>query len=345
MIGVGVVGYGTRGACMAAIVARHAQASLRGIADTSPDILFAVRASHPGWSVTGNWSDLLADGDIEALIVATPVDTHFEIALAGLRAGKHVLIKAPFTATADQAGLLVQEAIHRGRILMAAHTPVYSPAVIKIGEMIKAGELGEIFLYEAVRRSLIRRQDGVAQLWAAAINDLSLLDHIVGSSPAAVSVNAPQGARGEVASMLCMTLYFDNGLVSHLHMNWLNPVEMHQTLIAGSRRMILYDEIEPRNKVKVYGRNGGTGVGIALTPEDRLATYLTADMWAPYVPSGEAEAGELDHFIDCIYRGSEPVTSGMSGLRVVRLLEAATRSLRHNGEPVELRVNRRRPGQ
>lgn len=344
MIGVGVVGYGIRGAYTAAVVARHGQAVLRGIADSSPEALRAGRLSYPGCRMTGNWSDLVTDGEIDALVVATPVDTHFEIALAALRASKHVLMKAPFTATADQAGLLVQEAVHRGRILMAAHTLVYSPAVTKIRELIGTGELGEIFLYEAVRMSLARRQDGVAQLWAAALNHLSLIDHIVGSSPAAVSVNAPQGARGEAAGMVCLTLHFDNGLVSHLHMNWLVPVEMHQTLIAGSRRMILYDEIEPRNKIKVYGHNGANG-SASQALEDRLATYRTADMWAPYLPFGEAEAAELDHFIDCIDRGSEPVTSGLSGLRVVRLLEAAMHSLRHKGEPVELRVQRRKPGQ
>ena len=339
MIGIGVIGYGYWGPNLARCVAETAGCTLTGIADGSPAALARAAKRYPGVSLHADPRDLIADPATDAILIATPVGTHFELAQAALRAGKHVVVEKPITDNGADARTLIEEAARRRRVLMVDHTFVYTPAVQKIGELIHGGELGELFYYDSTRVNLGLFQRDVNVIWDLAVHDLAILDFLLKDAPLAVSASGAGHIRGSQEDMAHLTLYYPGGTVAHLNVNWLAPVKVRQTLIGGSRRMIVWDDLQPSEKVKIYDR--GVVLGDGPPTVDARVSYRTGDMWAPNLSVKEALLIEMEHFVDCIENGTAPMTSGESGLRVVETLECAMASLRQRGHPVEIAPLRR----
>lgn len=270
---------------------------------------------------------------LDAVAVATPVSSHFELALMALQAGKHVLVEKPFTATVAQAERLVEEAERRGLTLMVDHTFIYTSAVRKIKELIDKGTLGTLYYYDSVRVNLGLFQNDVNVLWDLAVHDLSIMDYLVAQQPTMVAATGMAHVPGKPENMAYLTCYFPGSLIAHFHVNWMAPVKIRQTLIGGSEKMIVYDDIEMSEKVKVYDK------GIIVSESEdavyqRHVGYRTGDMWAPRLDNIEALKTEAEHFIDCVRNGQRPLSDGYAGLRVIRVLEAATRSMANHGQPV-----------
>lgn len=338
MIGVGVVGYGYWGPNLVRNFFDVADCRVISVSDLDPDRLAAARRRYPAIHTASDPGDLIADPRIDAVVIMTPGSTHFELALDALRAGKHVLVAKPLTTTSDHAARLIDEAERRGLVLMVDHTYVFTGAVRKIHEVVNGGSFGDIFYYDSVRVNLGPYRHDVNVIWDLAAHDLSIMDYVLAPRPCAISATGITHVRGSVENVAYVTAFFETDMIAHIGVNWIAPVKVRQTLIGGSRKMIVYDDLEPSEKVKVY--NQGTIVDTEESAESvhrLLAAYRTGDMWAPKLDTTEALASEARHFAECIGGGRAPLTDGHVGLRVVRLLEAATKSMRDGGRPVDLR--------
>jgi predicted dehydrogenase len=335
MITVGVIGYGYWGPNLVRNFAETPGARVGFVADTRTERLSHVRARYPATKVSTDYRDLITDPGVDAVAIATPVSSHFDLAMEALRAGKHVLVEKPITSTSEQATALIAEAEKRGLVLMVDHTFVYTNAVGKMRELTHAGDLGEIYYYDSVRINLGLFQHDVNVLWDLAVHDLSIMDFVLGQSPVAVSATGLAHVPGQPENIAYMTMFFDGQLIAHVHVNWLAPVKVRRTLLGGSRRMIVFDDLEASEKIKVYDR------GISVNPSQEnvyqmLVGYRAGDMWAPQLGITEALHTEATHFVDCIAQKQVPRTDGHAGLRVVRLLEAATESMAQQGRPVSV---------
>jgi predicted dehydrogenase len=339
MIGIGVVGYGYWGPNLARCVVESSGCRLAGIADASPPALARAGKRHPAVKLHEEWRALLSDPAVDAVLVATPVETHFDIALAALQAGRHVLVEKPVTTAAAQALILRDEAARRGLTLLVDHTFVYTGSVRKIGEIVRRGDLGELYYYDSTRVNLGLYRHDVNVIWDLAVHDLSILDFIMEDEPVAVSASGTGHFQDGLEDQAHLTLFYPGRTVAHLNVNWLAPVKVRQALIGGSRRMIVYDDLEPSEKVKVYDR--GVSLDEAANGVDMRISYRSGDMWAPQVGVKEALLTEIEHFADCIAQGASPITPIESGVRVVRALECAMASLRQRGHPVEIAPMRR----
>jgi predicted dehydrogenase len=334
MIGVGIIGYGYWGPNLARCFAETEGCRLAAIADTSSDALARAGRRHPAVDLFEDWRRLVRHPRVDAVVIATPVRNHYELAYAALVAGKHVLVEKPMTQTSQQAEDLIETAARRGLMLMVDHTFVYTGAVQKLRELIAAGELGRIYYYDSTRVNLGLFQTDVNVIWDLAVHDLAILNYILDDDPAAVSANGASHVGGP-ENMAHVTLYYASGAIANLAVNWLAPVKVRQTLVGGSRKMVIYDDLEPSEKVKVYDR----GIKISSEPEEvrsMRVDYRIGDMWAPRLATKEALLTEAEHFIACVRHGTTPVTDGRMGMRVVEALEAATTSMRRRGQPVDL---------
>ena len=334
-LGVAVIGYGYWGPNLVRNFANTEGARVVAVSDFDPAKLALARRRHAGVETTTEFEELLTDDRIDALAIATPVHTHYRLALAGLEAGKHVLVEKPLTQTAEQARHLIDEAAARNLVLMVDHTFLYTPAVQKIRELVASGALGEIFYYNGIRASLGLFQNDVNVVWDLAVHDISIIQYIFDEAPVAVSATAASHVPGSPENMAHITLFYPNSCIAQVSVNWLSPVKLRQTLIGGSRRMILYDDMEPTEKVKVYDK-GVTVNGSADAAHQLKIGYRAGDTWAPHLPAKEALATEAEHFIDCLRRGAAPISGGAAGLRVVEILEAASSSIAARGSPVRL---------
>jgi predicted dehydrogenase len=335
MIGIGVVGYGYWGPNLVRNFMEAPSSKVVAVCDLRAQRLAELQNRYPAVKVTTNYNELLEDPSIEALAIATPVSSHFALALQALKANKHVLVEKPLAASSEQAMQLIEEAARRKRVLMVDHTFVYTGAVRKIQTMIAAGELGDIYYYDSMRVNLGLFQHDVNVIWDLAVHDLAILDYVLPSKPVAISATGISHISGQPENVAYMTLFFAKQQIAHIHVNWLAPVKMRQTLIGGSEKMIVYDDIEPSEKIKVYDK----GVSVSPKPEalyEMLVSYRSGDMWAPKLDATEALRIETSHYIDCIENNKQPETDGHAGLRVVRLLEAAEASVRARGRLVEL---------
>lgn len=335
MLGVGVIGYGYWGPNLVRNFMEAQGARVVSVCDLSAGRLAPLAARYPTVKLTTDYRELLSDPRVDAILIATPVASHFELAMAALRAGKHLLVEKPLAANSEQALRLVEEAERRRLVLMVDHTFIYTGAVRKIRELIAGGALGEIYYYDSVRINLGLFQHDVNVVWDLAVHDLSIMDYVLPARPVAVSATGISHLQGQPENVAYITLFFENKLIAHVHVNWLSPVKVRRTLIGGSEKMIVYDDLEPSEKLKVYDK----GVTVAQHPEDvyeLLVSYRSGDMWAPRFDTAEALRTEAHHFVECVERGVRPETDGPEGLRIVRIMEAAEQSLRDRGRLVEL---------
>jgi predicted dehydrogenase len=337
MIGVGIIGYGYWGPNLVRNLSENPGCRVIGISDLRPDRLALARARYPSAKVTAECQELFDDRRIDLIVVATPVSSHFRLALAALRAGKHVLVEKPFTTTSEEAERLIDEADKRELTLAVDHTFVHTPAVKKIRDIVASGALGDVQYYDSVRVNLGLFQHDVNVIWDLAVHDLSILDYVLPARPVAVAATGLSHVAGEPENIAYLTLLFEQNLIAHIHVNWLAPVKLRRTLIGGSQQMIVYDDLEPSEKVKIYDKGiTVTENGASNGKYQLLVGYRAGDMWAPQLDVTEALGIELNHVLGCIERGETPLTDGLAGLRVVRILEAATASMRARGHVVEL---------
>jgi predicted dehydrogenase len=290
---------------------------------------------YPDIKSSRDWRELVSDAGIDALVVATPVSTHYEIAREALDAGKHVLVEKPLAFGSGNAQDLVDRAECASRVLMVGHTFVYHGAVRKIREIVREGELGQVLYFDSTRANLGRLQDDINVVWDLAPHDLSIMDVVLGSTPVSISATGAHHTGRGLHDVAFITLNFANNLIAHVNVNWLSPVKIRRILVGGSRKMILYDDTEPSEKVKIYDRglDGNDGPG---KRHNDLILHRAGDVSVPRLDHTEALRVEAIDFVDSIRSGRRPAADGRSGLQIVRLLEIACRSLELGGTPVQV---------
>jgi predicted dehydrogenase len=335
MINVGVIGHGYWGPNLVRNLVANPATRVSMVCDRDPDRLTKVASLYPTIRLTASAEELIRDPEVDAVVIATPVDSHFPLALSALEAGKHVLVEKPIASTTDQARKLIDEAGKRELVLAVDHTFVYTGAVRKMRELVRAEAFGPVRYYDSTRVNLGLFQHDVNVLWDLAVHDLSIMRYVLDRSPVEVSATGHSHLAGQPEYAAFLSLFFSDGMIAHVNVNWLSPVKIRRTLVGGDRQMIVYDDLETSEKIKLYDK----GITVHETPEQvhrLLISYRTGDLWSPKVADAEALAVEVDHFAACVRGEEKPVTGGEAGLEVVRILEAADESMRNRGAPVAL---------
>ena len=337
-ITVGVVGCGYWGPNLVRNFVENESAELRWVCDRDARRLERVARRFPAARPSADYDELLRDASLDAVVIATPVATHHAFVKRALEAGKHVLVEKPFTARARDAEELIEMAERRGLVLMVDHTFIYTGAVRKIKEIVEGGDLGDLLYFDSVRVNLGLFQHDVNVVWDLAPHDLSIMDYVVGREPRELLATGSCHIQPGLENIAYVQLRFDDSLIANFHFNWLSPVKIRRTLIAGSRRMIVYDDIEPTEKVRVYDK-GVTRNDAGADEEEAyktLVSYRTGDVWVPKLDPTEALHYVCAEFVDSIRDARPAASDGHAGLRVVRLLEAAQASINDGGRWIKL---------
>jgi predicted dehydrogenase len=329
----GVIGYGYWGPNIVRNLMSLEGSEVRAIAEISPAAQARARKAYPGVNVTPNTMDVITSPEIDAVAVISPVWTHYELSKAALENGKHVFVEKPFTSTSAQGEELINLAQQKNLKIMVDHTFLFTGAVRRIGQLIDEGALGNLYYYDSTRVNLGLFQHDINVLWDLAPHDLSIMDHLIKATPEGISATG-QGHLNGHEDVAYMTLYFPDQVIAHINVNWLSPVKVRTTLIGGEKRMIVWNDLEADEKVKIYDK------GVKITSREgvyqMLVSYRSGDMWSPQLEQLEALRQELNYFVECVNTGQEPFNNGCAGLRVVRMLEAASESLTKKGAFVRL---------
>ena len=333
VVRVGVIGYGYWGPNIVRNFDSLDTCQLVAVCDKSPNALKRASRLHPRVNLTTDFSEVLASPDIDAVAVVTPVWTHFDLAKAALNNGKHVFVEKPFASTSRQAEELIELAAKKNLKIMVDHTFLFSGAVRKIRDLVDGGVLGPLYYFDSTRVNLGLFQHDVSVVWDLAPHDLSIMDYIITERPEAVVATGGRHLNGH-ADMAFITVYFPCNIVAHVNVNWLSPVKVRTTLIGGKDKMLVWNDLDVDEKIKIYDK--GVDIASGQSVYDALVSYRTGDVWAPKVEQTEALKVELQYFIDCIVNDRTPSNDGEAGLRVVRLLEAAEGSLKERGKLVSL---------
>jgi predicted dehydrogenase len=337
-IRVGVIGCGYWGPNLLRNFAENLDAELRWICDLDPHRLSLMGRRYPSARTTSDYKTLLADPSLDAVVIATPVGTHYRFALEALGAGKHVLVEKPFTASSKEGEHVVAEAARKRLTLMVDHTFIYTGAVRKMKELVDSGELGELLYFDSVRINLGLFQKDINVVWDLAPHDLAIMDFILDQQPVSVSATGSCHIERGIENIAYVLVRFPGEFIAHFHFNWLSPVKIRRTLLAGSKKMVVYDDLEPTEKLRVYDK----GVTSNRNDDEKeaayktLVSYRTGDVWVPKLDSTEALHYVCGEFLNAIRENRTPVTNGEAGLRIVRLLETAQASIRENGRFIDL---------
>jgi len=329
----GVVGYGYWGPNVVRNLDQLDGSTVVAVCDKSPTARKRIHKSYPHVKVVSETAELMSSADIDAVAIVTPVWTHFELTKAALQNGKHVFVEKPFTSDSAQAEELINLAEKKHLKIMVDHTFLFTGAVKKIGQLLDEGALGKIYYYDSTRVNLGLFQHDVNVIWDLAPHDLSIIDHLIKETPEAVSATG-QTHLNSHEDIAFITVYFPHKIIAHINVNWLSPVKVRTTLIGGEKKMLVWNDLEADEKIKVYDK----GVHIS-SPEgvrNLLVNYRSGDMWSPQLEQIEALKQELAYFVDCISNNHAPFNDGAAGLRVVKLLEAANESVRKRGALVHL---------
>jgi predicted dehydrogenase len=333
VVRIAVIGYGYWGPNVVRNVSSLESFELVAICDQDAAALKRAGRVYPGVRLTSDAVDVLTAPDIDAVAVVTPVWTHFELAKKALQNGKHVFVEKPFTSTSQQAEELIELAAKKNLQIMVDHTFLFTGAVKKIRELVDKGALGSLYYFDSTRVNLGLFQHDVSVVWDLAPHDLSIMDHVILDKPEAVVATGAKHVNG-LADMAFITVYFPGNLIAHVNVNWLSPVKVRMTLIGGKDKMLVWNDLEPDEKIKIYDK--GVDITSGQGVYDLLVSYRSGDVWAPRVQQTEALKLELGYFVDCIVNGRTPDNDGAAGLRVVRLLEAAEESLNLRGKAIVL---------
>ncbi len=329
----GVIGYGYWGPNIVRNLMSLDGSEVRAIAEINPAAQARARKAYPGVIITPSAIEVISSPQIDAIAIVSPVWTHYELTKAALENGKHVFVEKPFTSTSAQGEELINLAQQKNLKIMVDHTFLFTGAVKRIGQLMNEGALGNLYYYDSTRVNLGLFQHDINVLWDLAPHDLSIMDHLIKTTPEAV-VATGQGHLNGHEDVAYMTIYFPEKVIAHINVNWLSPVKVRTTLIGGEKRMIVWNDLEADEKVKVYDK------GVKITSREGvyelLVSYRSGDMWSPQLEQIEALRQELNYFVECVSTGQEPFNNGCAGLRVVRMLEAASESLNRKGAFVRL---------
>jgi predicted dehydrogenase len=331
MIRIGVIGYGYWGPNIVRNLHDLDSAKVVAVCDQSPAAQKRAKHAYPAMEVVSDATEILRSPGIDAVAIITPVWTHFELAKAALENGKHVFVEKPFTSNSDQAEVLIELAQKRDLKIMVDHTFLFTGAVKKIRQLIDEGELGDLYYYDSTRVNLGLFQHDINVIWDLAPHDLSIMDYLIQNEPEAVVATGETHLNAH-ADVAFITVYFPHNTIAHINVNWLSPVKIRTTLIGGEKKMLVWNDLEADEKVKVYDK----GVRIASREGvyELLVSYRSGDIWVPKIEQSEALKVELGYFLDCIENDETPFNDGVAGLRVVKMLEAAGESLKLRGETV-----------
>ena len=333
MIRLAVIGYGYWGPRIVRNFRAVEGCEVVAIGDKNPAALKRAAKEFPGVETTSDIKAILESPTIDAIAIVTPVWTHFELAQSALNNGKHVFVEKPFTSTAAQAEQLVELAERKHLQIMVDHTFLFTGAVRRIRKMVDEGTLGKLYYYDATRVNLGLFQHDVNVVWDLAPHDLSILDHLTTNVPEYVTATG-QAHVNQFEDLAYITVYYSDQMIGHFYLNWLSPVKVRTTLIGGEKQMLVWNDLEPDEKIKIYDK--GVSVTNGQSVYELLVSYRSGDMWAPKIDQTEALAAETKYFVDCIANNEKPFNDGHAGLRIVRLLEAADQSLKSRGVPVKI---------
>jgi predicted dehydrogenase len=332
MIGIGVIGYGYWGPQ----IVRNFH-SLNGtrvlVCDRETEVLKRAKQVYTDVEVTTDPCGVLTSPQVDAVAVVTPVWTHFELAKAALENGKHVFVEKPFTSTSEQARQLIELAEKKNLLIMVDHTFLFTGAVKKIRQLIEGNELGNLYYYDSTRVNLGLFQHDVNVVWDLAPHDLSIMNHLIKDKAEAIVATGDRHLNSQ-EDVAFITIYFEHNIIAHINVNWLSPVKVRTTLIGGEKRMVVWNDLEADEKVKVYDK--GAQITNREGLYDLLVSYRSGDMWAPKVEQTEALKAECEYFVDCIQDNKRPFNDGQAGLKVVEMLEAANQSMRERGRIVKI---------
>ena len=333
MVKFGVIGYGYWGPNVVRNLEHLDGSQVVAVCDKSPTSRKRIQKAHPHVKVASDSADLLSSTEIDAIAIVTPVWTHYELTKAALEQGKHVFVEKPFTSDSNQAEELINLAAKKNLKIMVDHTFLFTGAVKKIGQLLEEGTLGKVYYYDSTRVNLGLFQHDVNVIWDLAPHDLSIIDHLIKETPEAVSATGQTHLNGH-EDVAFITVYFPNKIIAHINVNWLSPVKVRTTLIGGEKKMLVWNDLEADEKIKIYDK------GVHITSREGLynllVNYRSGDMWAPQVEQVEALRQELGYFVDCLSNDRTPFNDGAAGLRVVKLLEAANASVKKRGALVYL---------
>lgn len=335
MIEVAVVGVGGWGKNLARNYYQLPEANLRYICDLDSDKLASMQQQYPGVRTSDSFDDVLQDPDLDAVVIATTGPTHYALAKKALNSGKDVYVEKPFVLEVDQAVELNELAAKDNRILMVGHLLEYHPVVTKLKGMIEAGDLGNVYYIYSQRLNLGTVREDENALWNFAPHDISSILYLLGKQPVDVSARGQDYLQRDVEDVVFLTLSFADNTMAHVHVSWLDPHKVRKLTIVGSNKMAVFDDLEPNEKLRIYDK------GAKLSQEyDTFAEYMGlrfGDIVIPHVQIGEPLRTECLHFVDCVKSRKQPLSDGQDGLRVVKVLDAAQRSLKNNGVPVEIK--------
>ena len=333
MIRIGVIGYGYWGPNIVRNLHSLDSTRVAVVCDSNPKGQSRAKQAYPDVQVTSDASEILRSPSVDAVAIVTPVWTHFELAKAALENGKHVFLEKPLTSNAVQAEKLIELAEKKNLKIMVDYTFLFTGAVKKIRQLVDQGELGGLYYYDSTRVNLGLFQHDIDVIWDLAPHDLSIMDYLIHKEPEAVVATGQAHLNGH-ADVAFITVYFPQNTIAHINVNWLSPVKVRTTLIGGEKKMLVWNDLEADEKVKIYDK------GVQITSREGvyelLVSYRSGDMWAPKIEQTEALKVELQYFLDCIEKDQTPFNDGRAGLRVVKLLEAARESLKLRGEIVSV---------
>ena len=332
-VNFGVIGYGYWGPNVVRNLDRLEGAKVLAVCDKSSAARKRLNKAYPQINVTSDSDELMCSSKIDAIAVVTPVWTHYELAKAALENGKHIFVEKPFTSSVAQAEELIELAARKNLKIMVDHTFLFTGAVRKIKQLLDDDALGKLLYYDSTRVNLGLFQHDVNVVWDLAPHDLSIMNYLIQERPEAISATGQTHLNGH-EDVAFMTVYFPNKIIAHLNVNWLSPVKVRTTLIGGEKKMLVWNDLEADEKIKLYDK------GVNVTSQEGvynlLVNYRSGDMWAPKIEQVEALHRELGYFVECIQNDKTPMNDGLTGLKVVRMLEAASESLRQRGALVYL---------
>ena len=333
MLNIGVVGYGYWGPNIVRNFNGIDTARVVSLCDLNDGVLGKAKKLYPALSTTTDPSDVLSSKDIDAVAIITPVFTHFDLAKKALENGKHVFVEKPFTSTVAQAEELVELADKKNLKIMVDHTFLFTGAVRRIKEFVEEGSLGKLYYYDSMRVNLGLFQHDVNVVWDLAPHDFAIMDYVIPEKPLALSATGEIHYNG-FEDIAYVTVYCENNVIAHFNVNWLSPVKVRMTLIGGDKKMLVWNDLEADEKLKVYDK--GVDIKTRENVYDLLVSYRSGDAWIPRVQQIEALKAEAEYFVDCVTNNKTPMNDGQAGLRVVKMLEAANESIKAKGRLIEL---------
>lgn len=334
MINCAIIGYGYWGPNLVRNFTSAPNASVHTVVDLRPERLALVSRTYPSIHVTADIDSLWTNNEVDAVIIATPVFTHFELAKRALLAGKHVLLEKPMTDTVAHAEELIELANKQGKVLMVDHTFLYTSAVQKMKALIESGELGSVKYFDSTRINLGLIQQDVNVLWDLAPHDISILDYLIPAKPKSVQATGISHIHNGIENIAYLTVKYEHDFIAHFHCSWSSPVKIRMMLLGGDKKMVVFNDMEPTEKIKIYD----TAHNVSTDEEKQrvLVDYRVGDVYIPKLEIKEALGGMARDFIQATMTGTKPIASYESGLNTIRILEAAQISIKEQGREVVL---------